>query len=425
MKKPTILCIDDEKIVLVSLKEQLKRIFEEDYYIETVDNGELSLEIVKELVNEDVDIPLVIADQVMVGMKGDELLAHIHTISPRTLTVMLTGQASAEAVGNALNKGRLYRYLSKPWEVEDLTLTAKEAVHSYFQSKTLEKQNTELQAIREELEATNKMLKRKIEVFNKFVPAEFLKLLTLEKDYIELGQCAERTLSVMFADVHSFTLIAESLPLTEIFEFINRFLHDISPFIKKYNGFIDKFVGDAVMALFSNPDDAVRAAIEIQQCIITKRHQDDLLPYQVGISVHTGPVMIGTVGVKHHMETTAIGDTVNVASHIENLTKVYKSPLLITQATANSLREPSHFCLRNIDMATVKGRQEPLELFEVLDAFPEALKKKKLAILDLFQQARTYYAEHHRLMAKKLFTQCLEICPEDQISRIYLSRIEG
>jgi response regulator RpfG family c-di-GMP phosphodiesterase len=140
MSKPTIICIDDEKLVLVSLKEQLKSQFANEYAIEIVDNGEEALEIVEELLEEHIDIPVVISDQIMPGMKGDDVLIRIHKLSPTTLKILLTGQADAAAVGNAINHANLYRYISKPWDTEDLLLTVKEATRSYFQSKLIQEQ---------------------------------------------------------------------------------------------------------------------------------------------------------------------------------------------------------------------------------------------------------------------------------------------
>ncbi|MDM8563588.1 hybrid sensor histidine kinase/response regulator, partial [Candidatus Marithioploca araucensis] len=92
---------------------------------------------IEELLEENIEIPLVISDQLMPGMKGDELLKQIHAIIPKTLKILLTGQADADAVGKAVNNANLYRYIAKPWEPTDFNLTVTEAVHSYFQEKEL------------------------------------------------------------------------------------------------------------------------------------------------------------------------------------------------------------------------------------------------------------------------------------------------
>jgi signal transduction histidine kinase len=137
MNKPVILCVDDEQLLVDALKQQLKLQFESHYQIETAESGSEALEIIEELLEENIEIPLVISDQLMPGMKGDELLKQIHAIIPKTLKILLTGQADADAVGKAVNNANLYRYIAKPWEPTDFNLTVTEAVHSYFQEKEL------------------------------------------------------------------------------------------------------------------------------------------------------------------------------------------------------------------------------------------------------------------------------------------------
>jgi signal transduction histidine kinase len=137
MKKPVILCVDDEPMLLVSLKQQLKHQFGNDYQIETAEDGVDALEIIEDLLEEGIDLPVVISDQLMQGMKGDELLTQIHALVPKTLKILLTGQAEADAIGKAVNSANLYRYIAKPWEPTDLNLTVMEAIRRYFQEKDL------------------------------------------------------------------------------------------------------------------------------------------------------------------------------------------------------------------------------------------------------------------------------------------------
>ncbi len=153
MKKPVIICIDDEPLILESLKIELRRAIRDNYIIETALDGEDALELFSELIEDGHEVALVICDYVMPNIKGDELLKKIHEISPKTMKVMLTGQANLEAVSNAIKHVRLYRYISKPWQSEDIRLTVKEAVRSYSQDKQLEEQNAKLQQLNEELES--------------------------------------------------------------------------------------------------------------------------------------------------------------------------------------------------------------------------------------------------------------------------------
>jgi serine phosphatase RsbU (regulator of sigma subunit) len=160
-KKPTILCVDDEKIVLVALKQQLKTQFQ-DFNIEIAESAEDALEILQELEDDGGNIPLVVSDQIMPGLKGDEFLIKTHEKHPKTLKILLTGQASTDAVGNAVNKANLYRYIAKPWQEEDFILTVKEAVRSYFSQLKIEEQEEERNKLLKQLQEYNEQLEHKV-----------------------------------------------------------------------------------------------------------------------------------------------------------------------------------------------------------------------------------------------------------------------
>lgn len=175
--KAVIICVDDNQTVLTSLRHQLKRDYSTEFDIETAESGEEALEIFNDLFEGNVDVPLIISDQIMPGMKGDELLSIIFNRSPKTLTIMLTGQADANAVGNAVNKANLYRYISKPWDNTDLNMTVKEAIKSYYQTQKIEEQNKKLELLVIELKKHNENLEELV--------AERTKEINLQKSIIE------------------------------------------------------------------------------------------------------------------------------------------------------------------------------------------------------------------------------------------------
>jgi response regulator RpfG family c-di-GMP phosphodiesterase len=144
-KKPVILCIDDEKMLLMGLRQQLKNQVGKEYRIEIAQSGEDALEIIAELQEDEIEVPVVISDQIMPGIKGDQLLVQIHAILPKTLKILLTGQAETDAVGNATNNANLYRYITKPWEPADLNLTVTEALRRYYQEQELAEFYTNLE----------------------------------------------------------------------------------------------------------------------------------------------------------------------------------------------------------------------------------------------------------------------------------------
>ncbi|MEA4841239.1 MAG: hybrid sensor histidine kinase/response regulator [Bacteroidales bacterium] len=150
--KQAIICVDDEDIILEALKDQLGPFFENQYMIETSTTAEEALEIYDELIESNYEVPVVISDYLMPGMRGDEFLIKVHEKNPNTLKILLTGHANIEGITNAINKANLYRYIPKPWDRDDLILTVREAVRSFLQEIEIKKQNIELEAVNNNLE---------------------------------------------------------------------------------------------------------------------------------------------------------------------------------------------------------------------------------------------------------------------------------
>lgn len=166
MKKIAILCVDDETIILESLREQLHNQFGADCLIETAVNGNEALEVFEDLLNDNIDVPVVIADYIMPEMTGDKLLEKVHRLNYKTRTILLTGQASIGGVEYAVNNARLYRFISKPWDRNDLILTVREAIHSYEQDGRIELQNAELRELNASLELKVELRTRELRELN-------------------------------------------------------------------------------------------------------------------------------------------------------------------------------------------------------------------------------------------------------------------
>jgi signal transduction histidine kinase len=172
MKNIAVLCVDDELVMLERLRRELGAFLPADqYWIEMAQDGEEALEVVAGLLAEDYEIPCVIVDYIMPGIKGDELLQRIHRLSPKTLKIMLTGQVDIIGITNAINQANLYRYIPKPWEADDLKLTIQEAIRSYFQDQALSERTTELEIAnraltqaKAELEDYSSTLEEKIKI---------------------------------------------------------------------------------------------------------------------------------------------------------------------------------------------------------------------------------------------------------------------
>lgn len=158
MSKPAIICVDDEPIVLESLKIELKQALGDSCLIETAESGEEALELFEELQTDRYEVAVVLADQSMPGLRGDELLSQIHQLSPQTLNIMITGHADLDTLSTLIRKANLYRHIAKPWQSGDLRSTILEAIQNYRRIRELEIQNTQLQQQVQQLEQAVEML---------------------------------------------------------------------------------------------------------------------------------------------------------------------------------------------------------------------------------------------------------------------------
>jgi len=179
MNKQVIVCVDDEVMVLNSLKSELRASLCDEFLIEIAESGDDALELLEEMIADGYEIPLVISDYIMPDMKGDELLERIHDISPSTIQIMLTGQACLEGVTQAVNHGNLHRYISKPWKANELSRSVKQAIDFYNGDKKVEDENVFLHKINTTLEEmiskrtdalvqSNKEFRRELEKSRKF-----------------------------------------------------------------------------------------------------------------------------------------------------------------------------------------------------------------------------------------------------------------
>ncbi|MEO0534038.1 MAG: AAA family ATPase [Cyanobacteria bacterium P01_A01_bin.123] len=278
-----------------------------------------------------------------------------------------------------------------------------------------------------EQEKLNQNLAELNQAYERFVPSQFLKL--LNKDSIvdvKIGDQTQRKMSVLFADIRNFTAMSETMTPAENFKFINDFLSRMEPAITEHGGFIDKYIGDAIMALFDgSADDALRAAISMLRTLSRfnqSRLAQDLAPVRLGIGINTGNLMLGTVGGASRMDGTVISDTVNVAARIEQLTKEYAASLLISSQTFLELDDSNDYCIRLVDRVAVRGRSSAISVYEVFDADPKAIALGKVNTRSCFEMALLQYTQHNYTKAAEGFQACLDENPDDEIARLYLQR---
>ncbi|MEG4129320.1 AAA family ATPase [Microcoleus sp. Pol1B3] len=266
--------------------------------------------------------------------------------------------------------------------------------------------------------------------YERFVPHQFLQF--LEKSSIidvELGDQVQLEMSVLFSDIRDFTTLSETMTPENNFKFINSYLSRMEPVINENKGFIDKYIGDAIMALFSGEaDNAVKAGIAMLHRLVEYNEycaNAGCAQIQIGIGINTGSLMLGTVGGPNRMDGTVISDAVNLASRVESLTKNYGVSLLITQPTYTRLKNPSQYTIRTLDTVKVKGKSEAVTIYEVFDADPPEIKQAKLATLELFAEARALYSEGKLFEAARLFSECWRQNPGDRVAKIYWERCES
>ncbi|VXD15766.1 Adenylate/guanylate cyclase [Planktothrix serta PCC 8927] len=262
----------------------------------------------------------------------------------------------------------------------------------------------------------------------RFVPNQFLSFLGYESLVdVKSGDAVQKEMSILFSDIRSFTQMSEQMTPEDNFKFINAYLSRMEPAITENRGFIDKYIGDAIMALFGgSADDAVKAGISMLQRLTEynlTRQRPERPPISIGIGINTGDLMLGIVGGQHRMDSTVISDAVNLGSRLEELSKRYGIPLLISEHTFLRLEDPNVYCFRVIDKVRVKGKSEMVSVFEIFDADPPILYQKKVATKTLFEQALTLYHLEAFPESAQCFEACLRENPSDQVAQIYLQRV--
>ena len=203
----------------------------------------------------------------------------------------------------------------------------------------------------------------------RFVPHAFLSIIGKPSIVdVALGDNKREKMSILFSDIRSFTTLSESMPPDENFAFINAYLERMGPVIRDHHGFIDKYIGDAIMALFGTADDAVRAGLAMLAALEgfnEERRAGGLQPIAIGVGINTGLLMLGTIGERDRMDGTVISDAVNLAARVESLTKDYGTPLLISEYTLAELADPKAYDIRAVDVVVVKGKTRPVAVYAV------------------------------------------------------------
>lgn len=262
--------------------------------------------------------------------------------------------------------------------------------------------------------------------YEQFVPKEFLNVLEKESIVdVSLGDQTLKEMTVMFADIRNFTHLSEQMTPQETFNFLNLFLSYMEPVIKEHHGFIDKYIGDAIMALFPNANDAIQCSVIMLEKLNEFNKMNPTYAIRIGIGLNTGQLTLGIVGGKNHLETTVISDTVNIASRVESLNKNYHTEILITENTLKSITNTRLYYYRSISNAKLRGKEIRLKIYEVFNHNENSLKKQKLESREIFENAVELYEDKKYEQANAIFSELLAIESRDTVCQIYLTRLKS
>ncbi|WP_152058600.1 CHASE2 domain-containing protein [Aliarcobacter butzleri] len=239
-----------------------------------------------------------------------------------------------------------------------------------------------------------------------------------------------KEVTIFFSDIRGFTNISEKLDAKELISFLNRYMQPMSEIIIKYQGTIDKFIGDAIMAYWNAPIDiknhcdlALKASLEqleVLEKLNIELQKENLPKIDIGIGLNTGTVIVGEMGSSLRSDYTVIGDTINLGSRVESLCKYYDSKLNVSNFTKDKLQEK--YIFRFLDLVKVKGKNEPVEIWQVLGSgeAKESLKEE----LDLYHKAIEFYKNSDFINALEIFESLEnnENKTNKNIYKIYITR---
>jgi adenylate cyclase len=245
----------------------------------------------------------------------------------------------------------------------------------------------------------------------------------------ELGG-KDQKVSILFSDVRGFTTISEALGARETVSMLNEYFTEMVDVIFDHGGILDKYIGDAIMALFgapfASPEDADNALLVANEMMIElaelneRRGREGKRPLDIGVGVSTGDVVVGNIGSTKRMEYTVIGDSVNLASRLEGATKYYGSKILLSEYTVADLRQPA--LLREVDLLRVKGKDRPVAVYESLGYRAQELSNGLGRMLDAYTAGLSAYRSREWKKAMGAFETALQACPNDGPSSLYLER---
>lgn len=351
-----VLFVDDEEHNLISFKATFRR----EYKIYTALSGSEGIEVVK-----NNDIHLIITDQRMPEMTGIQFLEKIVPEYPDVIRMILTGFSDVEAIINAINTGRVFRYITKPWDENDLRMTienARQLSELQLKNKLLVK---DLQIKVQDQEKTLKL-------FMKYVPKPVVeKALSSTEETIFEGEL--RDVAVIFCDMRDFTPISEEYKPRDVVSFLNDYYSIMTECINRHSGIVNQYVGDEIFAVFGAPvatvdneKNAVFCAIEMIKKLngLNEKYREKFdREIRVGIGINSGEVIAGNLGSEAKIEYSITGDTVNTGKRIEMLAKDFGNSILISDSVYQKTKDL--VTSKELEPINVKGKKSKIMIHQV------------------------------------------------------------
>jgi class 3 adenylate cyclase len=359
LKEKIILAVDDDQAITQPLERLIRRMLRKNkldtQYRHIVTNS--PAEALTQIKTMPEELSLVIADIMMPEMHGLKFLKEVKKLCPLAPRIVLTGYADKENAITALNDIKLFYYAEKPWE------------NDWFEQLILN--------------GLDQYRKAKLEtIFRKYVPFEIIEEFVNRNDETILtGKMLEAT--VLFLDIVEFTKKTEEMDASELVSLLNQYFTAMVSIIHQHGGILDKFTGDGLMALFGIPT-SVDIRIEAKHAILAALGMIDqvreinaqydksrLNPIQIRIGINTGPVVVGNVGSQDRVNYTAIGDTVNTASRIEDAARHFVGQsigcTLISQNTYHYVKDTlqSEVSFAQQPNVPLRGKEKQLPLYTV------------------------------------------------------------
>ncbi len=281
-----------------------------------------------------------------------------------------------------------------------------------------------LNKINENYKKSENLIKKTNLEYEKFIPKQFLKFFGKNSILeLELGNQVQREITALFCDVRNSTAMSRSLSLEENFNYINSYLNIVSPIIRKHGGYVDKYLGDGILAVFIKPESAIECSINIVKAVENKNKDEKTPSMEVGISIHTGEVVFGVVGEEERKSLTIISDNVNLASKMEEINKYFGSKIVFSKRTLNNLKINYPLSYRYIGSLTLDDK-EYMSMFECLDCYSKQKRDNLEKTKTIFEQAVRQFNLGKFCTAKDNFEKVLKTARDDKVSYMYFNKCE-